>query len=216
MLTQVWKDFTTPKPSALCRSVGKDMFEDLHVNKVTISGVAKGSSISWVARLKGDKTFRQEAVKWVVAKLQGDKTASFCRRMTGCEATGWQISIPVFHGTLFPMDLWTPSRFLITAKRITSGSVFINQAAWKQCHFLQAARPLHYTAENKKENLWPATRRAKQCWPQGWARWEGPGWDTTCESRHKIHPSAKYQTPGGQGFQGGVGFHNSWLSGFSW
>ena len=28
-----------------------------------------------------------QAVKWVVAKLQGDKTASFCREMSGREVT---------------------------------------------------------------------------------------------------------------------------------
>ena len=32
--------------------------------------------------------FRMQAVKWVVAKLQGDKTASFCREMSGREVTG--------------------------------------------------------------------------------------------------------------------------------
>ena len=51
-------------------------------------GVAKGSSVSWVAKFKGDKNFRAQAVKWAVAKLQGDKTASFCRDMRGREATG--------------------------------------------------------------------------------------------------------------------------------
>ena len=38
-------------------------------------GVAQGSSISWVAKFKGDNKFRMQAVKWVVAKLQGEKTA---------------------------------------------------------------------------------------------------------------------------------------------
>ena len=31
---------------------------------------------------------RMQAVKWVVAKLQGDKTTSFCRKMSGREVTG--------------------------------------------------------------------------------------------------------------------------------
>ena len=48
-----------------------------------------------------------------VAKLQGDKNASFCSDMSGREVTGRWISIPVFHGTLLPMDFWTPPRFLI-------------------------------------------------------------------------------------------------------
>ena len=55
-----------------------------------------------------------EAVKWVGAKLQGDKTASFCGKMSGQEVTGWQIITPVFHGTLLPMEFWTPPRFLST------------------------------------------------------------------------------------------------------
>ena len=38
--------------------------------------------------------------------------------MSGREATGWQNTIRVFHGTLWPMDVWTPphfSRFLVTS-----------------------------------------------------------------------------------------------------
>ena len=75
-------------------------------------GVAKGSSVSWVAKFKGGKTsecklsngwsrsYREiklllPAGKRVVAKLQGDKSAS-------------QSS----YGTLLPMDFWTPPRFL--------------------------------------------------------------------------------------------------------
>ena len=42
--------------------------------------------------------------------------------MSGLEATEsvtWQISIPVIHGTLWPMDFWTPPRFLnLTARKI--------------------------------------------------------------------------------------------------
>ena len=37
-------------------------------------GIAKGSSISWVAKLQGDNNFRMHAVRCVVVKLQGDKT----------------------------------------------------------------------------------------------------------------------------------------------
>ena len=36
----------------------------------------------------GRKKCRAQAVKRVVAKLQGDKTASFCRKMSGCEVAG--------------------------------------------------------------------------------------------------------------------------------
>ena len=58
-----------------------------------------------------------QAVKWVVAKLQGDKTASFCREGSGREVTGRQSSIPVFHGTLVPMDFWTPPRNVVSLNR---------------------------------------------------------------------------------------------------
>ena len=62
--------------------------------------------------VQGRYKFKMQAVKWVVAKLQGDKTASFCREMSGREVTGRKISTPVFHGTWLPMDFWTLSRFL--------------------------------------------------------------------------------------------------------
>ena len=50
--------------------------------------------------------------KWVVAKLQTDKTASFCEKMRGYEATRWQISIAIFHGTLWPMGSGPHAPFL--------------------------------------------------------------------------------------------------------
>ena len=73
-------------------------------------GVAKGSSFSWVAKSKGKHSGCK--LSNAVAKLQGDESASFCRKMSGREVTGWQISIPVFHGTVRPMDFWTPPRSL--------------------------------------------------------------------------------------------------------
>ena len=48
--------------------------------------VAKGSSVSWVAKFKGDQKFRMQAVKRAVAKLQGDKTASFIKEMSGLQS----------------------------------------------------------------------------------------------------------------------------------
>ena len=33
-----------------------------------------------------------QAVKWVVAKLQGDKTASFCREMSYKETNHWEFA----------------------------------------------------------------------------------------------------------------------------
>ena len=38
--------------------------------------------------VKGRYQFRMQAVKCVVAKLQGVKTASFCKQMSGREVTG--------------------------------------------------------------------------------------------------------------------------------
>ena len=48
--------------------------------------VAQGSSISWVAKLKGDKN--AESFKWVVAKLKGDQTSSFCRKWVVAKLQG--------------------------------------------------------------------------------------------------------------------------------
>ena len=38
--------------------------------------------------VQGRYKFRIQAVKWLIAKLEGDKTASFCREMSGREVTG--------------------------------------------------------------------------------------------------------------------------------
>ena len=38
--------------------------------------------------VQGRQKFRMQAAKRVVAKLQGDKSASFCREMSGREVTG--------------------------------------------------------------------------------------------------------------------------------
>ena len=48
-------------------------------------GVAEGSSVSWVAKLKGDKN---SECKLSNGRLQGDKTASFCGEMSGRDVTG--------------------------------------------------------------------------------------------------------------------------------
>ena len=52
-------------------------------------GLAKGSSISWVTKFKGDKhSERLSCQMGVVAKLKGDETPSFCREMSGREVRG--------------------------------------------------------------------------------------------------------------------------------
>ena len=38
--------------------------------------------------VQGRQNFRMQAVTWVVTKLQGDKSASFCMEMSGRKATG--------------------------------------------------------------------------------------------------------------------------------
>ena len=75
-------------------------------------GVAKGSSVSWVAKVKGD---RDSEYKLSNGWLRSCKVIKlfFNREMSGREVTGRQISIPFFHGTLLPMDFWTRPRFLI-------------------------------------------------------------------------------------------------------
>ena len=40
------------------------------------------------SRSSRENIFRMQAVKWVVAKLQGDETASFCRERSGREVKG--------------------------------------------------------------------------------------------------------------------------------
>ena len=52
-----------------------------------------------------------QAVKWVVT-LQGDELLLAAGKMSGREVTERLVSIPAFHGTLLPMDFWTPPRFL--------------------------------------------------------------------------------------------------------
>ena len=73
---------------------------------------------------EGRYKFRMQAVKWVVAKLQGDKTTSFCRKMSGREVARRYIGIPVFHGTLLPMEFRTPPRFLKFVVFLESVSVY--------------------------------------------------------------------------------------------
>ena len=59
-----------------------------------------------------------QAVKWVVAKLQGDETASFCREMSGREVQGdnqhpnlpWNFST---HGFLDPSTFPEYEPFLL-------------------------------------------------------------------------------------------------------
>ena len=72
----------------------------------------KGSPYSWVAKMQIDIKSRIKAVKWAVAKLQGDKTASFCRKTSGHEVTGWQNSIPSLPWMLWLIWFWTPLHFL--------------------------------------------------------------------------------------------------------
>ena len=56
-------------------------------------------------KLQGGKRFRILAVKWVVAKLQGDRVF-IQQEMRGREVTERQISIPVFLGARINHDPW--------------------------------------------------------------------------------------------------------------
>ena len=47
--------------------------------------------------------------RFQISLKKSDKTASFCKEMSGREVTGRQI----FHETFLPMGFWTPPRFLI-------------------------------------------------------------------------------------------------------
>ena len=76
-------------------------------------GVAKGSSVvSWVAKFKGDKNSECKLSDGWSRSCKVMKVLLYAGQMGGREVTERQISIPVFHGTLFPMDFWTPPRFL--------------------------------------------------------------------------------------------------------
>ena len=52
--------------------------------------------------VKGRNTFRMQAAKWAVAELQGDKTASFYRKMSVREDTERYVSV------LSSMELYCP------------------------------------------------------------------------------------------------------------
>ena len=74
-------------------------------------GVAKGSSISWVAKFKGDK---YSACKLSTGRSRNYKvitTASFCREMSGREVTGRYISTPVPWCLVFRENLYGPMAF---------------------------------------------------------------------------------------------------------
>ena len=80
-------------------------------------GVAKGSFISWVAKLKADKNSECKLSNgWSRSyrEIHQKRTASFCRKISDREVTGRYISIPIFHGTLSPIEFWTPPRVLQT------------------------------------------------------------------------------------------------------
>ena len=61
--------------------------ENLHVLKFLVLGGGGADFIFMGAWIFSEK-LRMKAVKWVVAKLQGDKTACFCRKTSGREVTG--------------------------------------------------------------------------------------------------------------------------------
>ena len=53
-------------------------------------GVAEGSSIPWVLKLQGDKIQNASCQMGgaMVAKLQGENSASFCMKVSGRKVTG--------------------------------------------------------------------------------------------------------------------------------
>ena len=77
-------------------------------------GVAKESSVSWVAKFKGDIKLQNASCQiWVVAELQGDNLLlSAGGKVSGREVTGWQINIPVSHAELY--DPWISGPFRVS------------------------------------------------------------------------------------------------------
>ena len=91
-----------------------------------ILGPEMAAQILWVPRISAfflQENLRVQKIPRLGVYGRGDFSEScwetklpfFCRKMSGCELTGWQISIPIFHWTLWPVDLWTPLRFLVEA-----------------------------------------------------------------------------------------------------
>ena len=76
--------------------------------------VAKESSVSWVAKFKGDENSECKLSNgW---SRSSEVMKLLLSAMTGRKVTGRQLNVPVFHGTLLRMDFWTPLRFLIFAR----------------------------------------------------------------------------------------------------
>ena len=80
-----------------------------------------------------------QAVKWVVAKLQGDKTASFCREMSGREVTGslsnQHPSLPwnfITHGFLDPSAFPDPQRILLGRAAAKQSVKVAESRRWSQ------------------------------------------------------------------------------------
>ena len=59
-------------------------------------GVTKGSSIPWVMKFKGVKNPGWKLSNGWSRRYRENKSASRCRKMSGREVTGWQISSPAF------------------------------------------------------------------------------------------------------------------------
>ena len=67
----------------------------------------------------GSRSSREITIQNASCQMDGHEVTGrwncfFLQKMSGREVTGWQpASWPVFRGTLWPMDFWTPPRFLI-------------------------------------------------------------------------------------------------------
>ena len=59
-----------------------------HVRTIIYWGVAKGSSVSWVAEFNGDKNSECKLSNGWSRSYKVIKNASFCREMSGREVTG--------------------------------------------------------------------------------------------------------------------------------
>ena len=74
-------------------------------------GVVKGSSASWVAKFKGDENSECKLSNgW--SRSYREINCFFLQRNEWSRSYREINSTPIFHGTLWPMDFWTPPRFL--------------------------------------------------------------------------------------------------------
>ena len=113
--------------------------------RLTLEKLVEGCLLSWIPKrestenwhfLTFDKNAELQLSNGWSRSYMDMKTRSVCRNMSGCKVTGWQISIPIFDGTLWPMGLLDPSAFPEWHLRALWCSVWsaVTRLAWMHTH----------------------------------------------------------------------------------